>query len=260
MQPFNIKNGHGFEIVGYVNLIEPIKNIAFIAHGLGGFKEQRHIQVFAKAFEESGISTILWDFTNSIGKSGGKMEDASITSYLGDLEEVLNLSKEQSWYREPFILCGHSLGGITTAIYAEKHPKKVKGLAPISTVVSGKLSWDSYTKKELDDWRKKGSRFELSKSKPWVIKKLKWSHMEDRLKYDILKNVRQLTMPVLLIVGSKDKSTPEDTQKLLYEALPTKHKELHIIKNAPHSFYNPFHLSEVKKIIINWINSNGLNN
>jgi len=76
--------------------------------------------------------------------------------------------------------------------------------------------------------------------------------MQDRLKYDLLEEVGNLTMPVLLIVGENDPSVPLKHQKVLFDAL-LKRKELHIIKNAPHTFWQKDHLDEIKSILDKWI-------
>jgi dipeptidyl aminopeptidase/acylaminoacyl peptidase len=76
--------------------------------------------------------------------------------------------------------------------------------------------------------------------------------MEDRLKYNLLDNVDKLTMPVLLIAGELDESTPPKHQQLLFNKLPGE-KELHIIKNCPHTFREQDHLDEVYNILSNWI-------
>ena len=79
--------------------------------------------------------------------------------------------------------------------------------------------------------------------------------MEDRLKYDVLNNIDKLTMPVLLIVGDQDDSTPLEHQQILFDAISRK-KELHLIKNAPHTFQEMEHLAEIKEIFRNWIDKN----
>ena len=138
------------------------------------------------------------------------------------------------------------------------YPTKVKGLAPISTVVSGRLSLDSTKYKGNDllkQWKESGWKIEKSTSQPGLIKKLKWSHMEDRLKYDVLPNAKKLTMPVLLIVGDQDEMTPLEHQVLLFNALPGK-KEMHIIECAPHTFKDQKHLAEIKIIMKKWIEKN----
>ena len=75
------------------------------------------------------------------------------------------------------------------------------------------------------------------------------------MKYDLLTEVNKLTMPVLLIVGDKDDSTPPEHQKVLFDKLVGR-KEIHIIKNAPHTFRDPQHLAEIKTIFNNWIKNN----
>jgi pimeloyl-ACP methyl ester carboxylesterase len=232
------------------------KGLVFISHGLGGFKEQDHIQAFADAFKENEFTVIRFDAANSIGESEGKYENATLSSYYEDLEDIIKWAKEQSWYREPFWLAGHSLGAISVALYAEKHPEEVRGLAPISTVVSGALSIkNKESRNTLEEWKKTGWQTRESKSKPGIINRLPWSHMEDRLAFDLLPNVDKLTMPVLMIVGSEDESTPLEHQKILYEKLPGK-KELHIIQGAQHTFRKPEHLEEVKTIFDEWIKNN----
>jgi uncharacterized protein len=231
------------------------KGLAFVMHGKGGFKEQAHIQIFADVFKENGFTAVRFDARDTIGESEGKMEDATITGYYQDLEDVINWAKTQSWYMEPFWLAGHSLGGICIALYAENHPAMIKALAPVSTVVSGKLSYEAHDPKELEEWKRTGWNIRESRSKPGVIIKSKWTNMEDRLNYDLLKNTDKLKMPVLLIVGDKDTSTPLKHQQILLESLPGK-KELHIIKGAPHTFKESAHLKEIKDIFNDWIKNN----
>ena len=228
------------------------KGLVFVMHGLGGFKEQPHIVAMAEAFVGHGYTAVRFDTTNTFGESVGKYEEATTTNYYEDLEDVINWAAMQAWYMEPFVLVGHSLGGLCTALYAEHHPEKVKAVAPISTVVSGVLSMDGHGKH--DEWRKwkgTGWREEISKS-TGKIKRLPYSHMEDRLKYDLLPEVRKLIMPVLLVVGELDDGTPPEHQKILYDALPGA-KELHIIKGAPHTFREAEPLAELKKIIRQWL-------
>lgn len=251
---FNIKNRKGQKLVVLVDEAANAKGLAFAMHGLGGFKEQAQLETFAGAFREKGFTVVRFDATNTLGESDGDMADATLTNYYEDLEDVIKWTESQAWYSEPFFLAGHSLGGISVALFAERFPEKVKGLAPISTVVSGPLTEESLDFKEIaDDWKKKGIREWESGSQPGVIKRLKWSHNEDRRRYDLLPRADRLTMPVLLIVGEFDKVTPLDHQKLLFDALPGE-KELHIIKGAEHTFKALEHLEEIRKIITSWIN------
>lgn len=226
-------------------------NLAIVMHGLGGYKDQPHIRMFADAFKESGFIVLTFDTTNSFGESDGKYEDATITNYYEDLEDVIAWAKKQKWYMKPFFIAGHSLGGVCTAMYAQKHPEEIKGLAPISTFVSGKLSLQSpKSKNEWKKWKKDGWHIYAGSS--GVIKRLPWSHYENRLKYDLIKSANKIKTPTLMIVGSEDTSTPMTHNKKLYSALKCQ-KEFHIIKGAPHTFKDKEHLDEIKKILKEWI-------
>ena len=249
-----IENRKGLKISVVVDKTENQKGLVFVMHGLGGFKEQDHIQRYAKSFKDEGFTTVLFDTTNTFGESEGNYENATTTNYYEDLCDVIAWSKKQEFYQEPFWLIGHSLGGISTALYAENHPNDVKAVAPTSTVVSGKLSLETKKHQKISqEWKETGWRETKSESKPGLVKKLPWSHIEDRLKFDLLEKADQLTMPVLLIVGSKDEGTPSEHQQILFDAIPTKDKELHIIQGAAHTFRESEHLDQIEKIIKSWI-------
>lgn len=236
-------------------IIEKPKNpigLAFVMHGLGGFKEQAHIRTFAKACKANKYTTIRFDTTNTLGESDGNYENATVTNYYQDLEDVIRWSKKKKFYQEPFILFGHSLGGISTALYAQKYPHRVKALAPISTVVSGKMSFETKSKSEMKKWKETGWYIKENTSKPGTIKKLKYSHILNRIKYNLLDKINRLTMPILLIVGTKDTSTPPKHQKIFFNKLKT-NKELHIIQGAPHTFRNKKHLDKIYKITNEWL-------
>lgn len=174
------------------------------------------------------------------------------TQYFEDLEDVVKWSKKQSWYQEPFYLAGHSLGGLVLMEYALKYREKVKAIAPISTVVSGTRTFQNKSHDIVNRWKKFGWLVEESASRTGLVKRLKWTFMEDLLRYDMLQYSDQLTIPVLLIVGEHDGMIPVESQQLLFDQMKGK-KELHIIKGAPHTFEKPEHLREVKSIVNQWI-------
>jgi len=124
MQKLFIKNRKRQNVSVIVEQITNQEGLAFVMHGLGGFKEQNHIATFANAFRDRGFTVVRFDTTNTLGESDGKYEDATITNYYEDLEDVLGWARKQKWYQEPFALSGHSLGGICTALFAERFPEK----------------------------------------------------------------------------------------------------------------------------------------
>jgi uncharacterized protein len=253
MEKITIQNRKGQKIVVLLEKYANPRGLAFVMHGLSGNKEQPQIRTVVEAFKEKGYTVVTFDTTNTFGESDGKYEDATVTSYYNDLEDVIIWSKLQPWYTQPYYLVGHSMGGFAVTLYTEKHPSEVKGLAPISTVVSGELSINFPDRKIVfDEWRRTGWRVEMSESTPGRIKKLPWSHMIDRLRYDVLPEAHKIVMPTLLIVGDKDDSTPYIHQLALYKEVKGP-KEIHIINGAQHTFTDPTHLAEIKHIFLNWI-------
>jgi|GEM_PF-537021 len=250
-----VKNRKGQKLAVIVERADPQKGLAFVMHGLGGFKEQPHVQTIADAFGRRGYSVVRFDATNSLGESDGDFEDATFTNYYEDLVDVVGWASAQDWYQEPFVMAGHSLGGMSVALFAENFPDKVKAVAPISVVVSGGLSVEAHKQDDLDkfkEWERTGWLVSESRSKPGVTKRLKWSHIADRLKYDLLPGADKLIMPVLLVVGENDRVTPPEHQRILFGVLPGR-KEMHVISGAPHTFRDKRHLDEIARIFDHWI-------
>lgn len=245
-----IKNRKNQNISVLIEEYDNPKGLVFVMHGLGGTKEQPHIETFAKAFRDNNYTVVRFDTTNTFGESDGDYTDATVTNYFEDLEDVIEWSKTQYFYREPFILCGTSLGGICVSLYAQKYPEKIKALAPISTVVSGKLSFETYNKEDLKTWEKTGWKITFSSSGREL--KIKYNHIIDRLKYDLLDKVDSLKMPVLMMVGDLDNSTPIKHQQILFDKLPGS-KEFHIIPGAPHTFKEEGHLKQIYNYLNDWI-------
>ena len=257
MQKFSIKNRKGLNIFGYVSVPENPKGLSSVLHGLGGFKEQVHIKLLADTLLENNYTVVNFDATNSIGESGGKYEDATMQNHYEDLVDVISWAKTQDWYKEPFILAGHSLGGYAVARYAEDYPKGVKAVFPFAGVFSGKDSLETSYKFSLEEtkkWKETGWRIRESNSKVGAVLRLPWSFVEEKLKHDLKPNADKITMPILFVVGENDISCTPDTQKMFYDLLPKEtEKEFHIIKGAPHTFREPEHLNELKEVFNNFL-------
>jgi pimeloyl-ACP methyl ester carboxylesterase len=146
---------------------------------------------------------------------------------------------------------------MSTILYAEKHPEDVLAIAPISPVVSGTLSLEAHERHDpeyVSRWRESGWKEEKSESIPGLLKRLKWSHVEDRLRYDVLPDANKLTMPALLVVGEFDVSTPPDHIQILFDALQGQ-KTFYVITGASHNFRKPEELRELKETILEWIDT-----
>lgn len=255
----SIKNRHGLKLVIQVDAPENPENLVFIACGQGGFIEQKHISAFAEAFLENNFRVVRFDPTHSIGESEGDIMDVTYTGYIEDLEDVINWGRAQPWFQLPYALCGHSMGGTSTAWYAEHHPEQILCLAPLAAVISFEI-YNDYKKKHdpgfMETWEEKGFFDSESRSKPGLVKRVGWGVAEDLKKYDLLKAADKLTMPVLLMAGDQDTSTPYYQQEMLFDKIPGSNKKLAKIAGAEHSYYNEDgsnRLQELKTALSAWL-------
>ena len=109
LEKFSITNRYGLEIVGEIRIPKNPIGCSFVIHGLGGFKEQPNTMAMVDTLFDNNYVVINFDATNSFGESGGKYENATMQLHYEDLVDVINWTKEQSWYREPFVLAGRDL-------------------------------------------------------------------------------------------------------------------------------------------------------
>ncbi len=255
---FSIKNRKDLKIVGNVTIPENPTGLAFLIHGLGVTKDHLLMVKIAETFLENNYIVVSFDATNSFGESEGNYENATMQLHYEDLVDVIDWSKTQDWYIESFVLAGSSLGGYAVVRYAEEYPSIVKAVFPLAAVVSGELSLKATEKyegeEEFKKWKETGWFERNSVSMPGTIKRLPYSHMEERLKHNLLLNASKLVMPVLIVVGENDGLCPPADQKVLWDVLPkNEYNEFHIIPGAPHTFRTPEHLAQMKEVIGTWI-------
>lgn len=250
------KNRHGNRLAIIVDHPETATGLAFIAHGLGSTKEQARLVIFAEEFVAHGYITVRFDARDTFGESEGDYTKASVTGYKEDLEDVIIWASKQPWYQEPFALAGSSLGGMTTILFAEDHPEKVSALLEFAPVISGNLFYQlklQANPEKLRAWQETGWEEEASVSTPGRIKRLPWSHMEDRMRYDAIPKASLLAMPLLILVGTDDTSCPEEHQRLLFQALPEGSKKLEVIDGMPHTPREERHLKALRTIVNKWL-------
>ncbi len=250
-----LKNRKNQKVVG--ELEKPsgaLKGTCIVQHGWGGNRKTATVQIMKEAFLESGFQTFNFDTPNSFGESEGDFEKSTLTTFSEDLEDVVKWAQKQSWFQVPLALAGHSKGAYSVARYAENYPDEVAYLVPVAPVVSGELSFEAYRRRDpegLEKWKKEGILIRIGKGGDKKIQH--WRQMEERLNHNLLPRAKKLTMPTLLIVGSKDESCPPDHTQILFDAIPEGKKSMKIIEGAPHSFYEKEEQETCRQIIKGWL-------
>lgn len=228
------------------------KGLVFLMHGFLDLKEHPLLTLSARLFKEKVFTTVLFDATNSLGESEGKMENATMTGYLEDLEDVIAWAKEKRWYFEHFFLVGHSVGGYCVANYATRN-EKVKGLILFSPKVLGEIiQKTSETEVMMEECKKKGFFEWESLSTPGCIKRKGYDYFIDGKNHNLLNIAGKIKCPVLMIGGDADEVIPIEDQNKLFDKIESK-KELHIIRGGDHNLKGSENSKELIEIINNWI-------
>ena len=207
------------------------KKLAVIQHGLASDMTHPVVREAKKAFLDRGYVVVTFDSRYSLGKSGGNVSKARLATFEEDLQTVIGWAKEQSFYREPFALAGHSLGGASVLVYAARNPAQVERLIPIAPVVSGQ-KWEETCMTNMHDfckeWKKNGFY-------DYQSEKISYQVVEEAKTYDAVKLAEKIKAEVLLVAAEDDNVVAEADVRELYEALPAK-KSLAVISGSGHNF------------------------
>lgn len=248
-QVSTIANRHGVEIYVVHTVTPQARGIAFLVHGLSDVHDTPHMEALNRAYLASGYSTVRWDASNSWGRSGGSFWHAMATNHYDDMEDVIAWSRTQPWFREPFAVGGYSLGGLAAGVYAQRFPGRVSSVALLSPVVAGTLTLRRY-RLMRPFWRRAGFVWEPGSG--WPGKRYRYELIRDLLQYDLRIDAGKMTMPVLLVVGSRDVMNTPKHQRLLAAQLPDR-PSVYEINGAGHVFKSAQHLSLVEHQVREWL-------
>ncbi|MCK9445859.1 lysophospholipase [bacterium] len=233
MDKLFIKNRKVLEMAVVVDEIENQKGLVFLMHGFLSYKEHPLLLSTAQIFKENNFTTVLFDSTNSLGKSEGRMEDGTTTGYFEDLEDVIDWAKKQKWYDDKFYLVGHSLGGYCVAKYAAQN-ENVKNLILFNPKVLGEIFEKNNDEEMIKEWKEKGLIEWESHSSPGVFKRKGYKYFEDGINHNLLEIAGNIKCPVLILSGDEDEVIPIEQQKELFDRIKSK-KEIYIFKNGDHN-------------------------
>ncbi len=255
----SIVNRSGLTLTTYVDAPNQPNGLVFIAHGLGGFANQVHIEAFAQSFLANNYRVVRFDATHSLGESEGELADVTYDTYVSDLEDVIAWAKQQDWFTSPFALCGHSMGAQSTTWFAEHNAQDVSLLLPMAPTINYDLHSSTMPAEFVKQWQQEGYKEMMSRSMPGVVKRMNWTVEESLKKFDILPLAANLTMPVLMIVGSQDNPCPPNHQQIFMEQVGSTNKQLTILDGLEHSYRNDATnkydegIHNVQKIITDWL-------
>lgn len=232
---FNIRNQQNENLVCELN--KPKNSIEnrpsiLILHALTGKKENKTINFLAKNLPNYCYTTIQFDFSGH-GESEGKLEEATISKQIADIKSILsNLNEIDT---KEVILIGNSFSVITALAFA-RNKKSVAALI----LLSGRANYMEY----INSLKKVENKYKLFEE---IF--IDENFVKDYKRYNPLKIIKKINIPVLIIHGGNDEVIPKEDAQLFYATSSSVMKELFIVPKADHRYST----DEYKKIILNKI-------
>jgi len=225
-EKITILNRRGKKLSAILHVPEEETNkIVIMIHSFKGDKDYQPIMGdCARRLCSEGYVVIRFDCYGS-GESEGTFEEATITSEVEDLGDVIKFARDKGY--TDIALIGLSLG---TSIAILGHDEGIKALVLWSPPFTHKILYERY-RKEMETKGFVISKRRLTGEEVKVGKKM-WEEFGAIELDDKIKSIR---CPTLVIWGTKDHLIKLETVRRYFEMLPCV-KELYIIEGGDHDF------------------------
>ena len=235
------------EIATVISYPKNNKNkLAILCPGYLDSKDYEHLVMLSKELNDLGFTVVRFD---PIGTwdSDGVISDYTNSQYLNDIKVVIDYMLTKSVFNQ-IIIGGHSRGGQISILYAARDQRinLVLGIMASSGSAEGNFRLD---------WEEKGAMysqrdfpFNKEGKKEYYVP---FSHVLDADRYDVIKDVKNINIPIILIAGELDDIvTPNDVKEIFDSA--NEPKEFIFLKNIGHNYRN-------NKKEIRYVNENIVN-
>ena len=247
-QPFRIRNSAGDAITGDFRCVGDgtAKPIVIVCHGFTAHKDWGPFPLLGRRFAGAGFASVVFNFShNGIGSNFRRLDEVekfsrnTVGKELIDLRAVID-ALEQGQIGGGNIdtrrigLVGHSRGAGIAILHAssDARTRTVAGWSTIGTFIR-------YTSHQKEVWERQGYLPVTIRS---IRTKLRYgidmlrdleAHREE---YDLVRAVRRLNVPLLLVHGEADVTVRPAEAQSLYEASDKSRTELVLIERAGHMF------------------------
>lgn len=233
----------------------PTAGVVFVLHGLAGWRDESFLTAARDVFIRHGLTTVAIDARYGLGQGDGPLEKACFSTFIADLGAAVSWAETQPFFRAPFYLCGHSLGGGACLHHALNHPNRVAGVVTLSAVFNGNLLIDSYRTHKPDFMKQWETTRFLPRTRPDIPDKsgrIAFDHLADAVTYQLDKDAARLTAPLLMICGDRDISSTKEMNLRFFDGAGGK-KEMACLPGANHSYTNAGNIPALKTVVDNWL-------
>ena len=219
--------------------------LAIVIHGLTGHMEEPHIKGVAATFNELGMASLRAEMYGH-GKSGGEFYNHNIFKWLNNAMTVTDYARSLDFATDIYV-CGHSQGGLATALLAGMKPDVFSAVIPMSPALmmpegarSGHMLGIDFDPCHLPD--------EIYVN---AEQKVNGNYLRAAQLIDLDGAISRYSGPVLLIHGDEDEAVPVSCST--EAARKYKNAKTVIIKGDDHC-YN-YHLDQVLDAVRDFLRS-----
>ena len=226
--------------------------LAFVCHGIASNKSFSVIRVIAQTLYDNDYNVITFDCRNCVGESHSDMKCAVLSDFCEDLQTVIDWAKEQSFYKEKFLLAGHSYGGSTVLDYAIKNSDEVDKVLFVSGAINGEMLNQLYITNRTDFYHQlcNGGTTYTNNDKSCFLDD---SFIKASYDYDFLKLADKITMPILQVMGDTNETSTFENNKKLHNIIKSEKKKIAQIKNCTHHYTSIENEADLAKDIKDFI-------
>jgi pimeloyl-ACP methyl ester carboxylesterase len=231
-------------VIGYPE--KKTERLAILCSGYLDSKDYEHLAGLAETLVKQGYAVVRFDSTG-VWESEGDISDYTTTQYLEDIKNVLEHMLRQSNYKY-ILLGGHSRGGMVSILYAARDSR----ISLVLGIMPG--SGRTMEVKRREDWKETGisiSQRDLPHDRNKKIEfRVPYSHLEDKDRYDVEKDVKKIKVPVILIAGELDDLVLPEYVKEIFDSA-NEPKKFILIPGIGHDYrFNEDEIKLVNKEIL----------
>lgn len=213
-----------------------------LCHGFKGFARWAFFPYLVEKIAEAGMHAIAFDFSGSgVGPDRESFTETAAferNTYSKELRDVAAVEREahaRGWLGERYGLFGHSRGGAVATIHASRSARVGALVTWSSIAVFGR--WPA---EEIPGWRERGW-LEVKNGRTGPALRLGTDVLDEldrlgRTELDVLAAAGRITVPWLIVHGTKDEAVPVEDAHRLHDAAALARAQLLLVDGADHTF------------------------
>ena len=268
-EPFSFHGKDGVPLAGYSYAAQNPTRFLVGIHGMA--EHAGRYEDFGVCLSRSGVSLTIADLRGH-GRSGGRRGHIrKFSDYLDDAS-VLVGHASPAGQPKPFLF-GHSLGGLIALAYALRWPESIAGVIVSSPALGSNLSipplqmaastlldriWPTYPFKNTVDPNDLSRNPEVGRAymqDPLILRWVSVRFFRETLRWmdRVGARAQEIKLPLLMLLGSRDKIVPIDQAQTFYEKISSAERELKVYRGYLHEILQDPERDLVYDDILRWI-------